>query len=236
MSEILTVLEDLLTPISTYEHPHICIRMSVLQLLRTHLQEIMNLLRKEEEQDNDWVAQAADERFGGNMIRSIRLLASRLSGILLQSNQRRQDIRQLFRTIFNKHLKELAPQPIGRLLQFALKICLQTIDNKFGTSDTSALTPFLVYKSPSSEEASVSGFDLYFLFREIINVFASPSLPANGSGRIRVDSDCHNNTESGGEHGRPAEYKWRILVILFSNHSDLSIAQSSNIDAFKVRE
>lgn len=165
MSEILTVLEDLLTPISTYEHPHICIRMSVLQLLRTHLQEIMNLLRKEEEQDNDWAAQAADQRFGGNMIRSIRLLASRLSGILLQSNQRRQDIRQLFRTIFNRHLKELAPQPIGRLLQFALKICLQTIDNKFGTGDTSALTPFLVYKSPSSEEASVSGLDLYFLFR-----------------------------------------------------------------------
>lgn len=148
-------MEELLAPISNYEHPDICIRLSVLELLRTHLQEILNLLRKDEESDEN--AQAAEQRFGSNLIRSIRLLASRLSGILLQSNQRRQDIRQLFRAIFNRHLKELAPQPLGRLLKFAMKICLQTLDTKFGTSDTSALTPYLVFKSPSSEEESVSG-------------------------------------------------------------------------------
>lgn len=60
-------------------------------------------------------------------------------------------------------------------------------------------------------------------------------LLAHGSGRIRVDSDCLINTEPRGEHGRPAEYKWRILFLIF-NHNDLSIAQSSSIDAFKVRE
>lgn len=162
-------MEELLAPISNYEHPHICIRLSVLQLLRTHLQEILNLLRREE--DADASAAAAEQRFGSNLIRSIRLLASRLSGILLQSNQRRQDIRQLLRTIYNRHLKEMEPQPLGRLLRFALKICLQSLDTKFGASDTNALTPYLVYKSPSSEEASVSGVRIGHL-NYLINLFS----------------------------------------------------------------
>lgn len=147
-------MEDWLAPISNYEHPHLCIRLSVLELLRTHLQEILNLLRKDE--DDDESSRAAELRFGSNMIRSIRLLASRLGHILLLSNQRRQDIRAWFRKIFNKHLKELAAQPLGRLLKFALKICLQTIDTKFGSIDTADLTPYLVYQTPSSEDASVS--------------------------------------------------------------------------------
>lgn len=154
VAEILISLEELLAPISLYEHPHISIRMSVRELLSTHLQEMLNLLRKDEACDA--IERAADERFGSNLIRSIRLLASRLSGILLQSNQRRQDIKQMFRTIFNRHLKDLPPMPWGRILIFALKVCLQTLETKFGTGDTNALTPFLVYKSLSSDEASVS--------------------------------------------------------------------------------
>lgn len=157
VSEIVTAcVEELLEPISRYEHPQICIRMSVRQLLRTHLQEIMNLLRRVDDME-DANAVAADARFGSNLIRSIRLLASRLTSILLQSDQRRQDIKQLFRAIFVKYLKDMpATLPWGRVLIFAMKVCLETLDTKFGTCDTTSLTPFLVYKSPAADETSVN--------------------------------------------------------------------------------
>lgn len=154
VNQILVHFDEFLGLLSEYEHPHISIRMSVVDLLRTHLREFLNLLRKDD--DGDEAARAAEERFGSNLIRALRLLGSRLAGILLQSNRRRQDIRQTFRTIFNRHLKGRQRTSWIRCILFALKVCLQTLDTKFGASEINELTPFLVYKSPASGENSVS--------------------------------------------------------------------------------
>lgn len=148
-------LEDLLEPISHFDHPHICIRMSVLELLRTHLREILNLLRID---DSDEASRAADERFESNFIRSIRLFATTLTRILLQSNQRRQDIRQMFNAVYTNYVSQLSARPLGRIMMFLLKICRRALDTKFAANDADNFNQFLVHKSPSADdECSVSG-------------------------------------------------------------------------------